>query len=259
MGRHPLDSPLNDQILRCLVGSACYVETALTMGGEWDPTALEYLVYGIDPSDCSGVYRRMYAGMVPFPSKLVITQKNMRGGHVLHWRNHPFWKLLVIGRIGDEAVNNALKGIEGSIERHVYVFPREGNRNLRVSRYEISADAMKSISEFGDFSALLVLTAWAREVRDSNILRMRSQTSIYTRKIFVHAVCNTPHLYIRWPLLAQRYCELFWTAPKSDVSQPWLGGEWGSLESEMETEAKKARMRGVKLPPKRVFDRVNSR
>jgi len=234
-----------------------YVETAITAGMEWDVGELERLIDGREYGDRTNRYRKMYEGTLSLNKTCRRIQKKLGGGHLCEWKNHAYWGLLCSAKSGPEYTERALKTVKGGVQQYIWTHQREKGFEYYSARIDTTMDVVKAVAKYHNFDALLTLTAWAREAREHNILRPNYQSASYSRKVFARAVCNTPQLFIRWPLLAYYYKHLIWSFPVTKVSEPWFLMEWDELPGEMEIEEKNARQRGIKLPPKEIFDLVN--
>ena len=240
-----------------MVGSAIYVETAISAKLTWNMSALEAQVEGEDRGELTGRFRRMCHGTIPTIRSCREIQKKLKCGHLAWWRNFPYWALLSTTQSGPGYIENALREVEGPVKRCVWVNPPETGFPNQWLRYETSVDMVKSVAEYENVEALIILTAWAREARAHNHLRPSFQSALRTRQIFAKVVCHSPHLFIRWPLLAEKYRLLIWSTPDIDYSGPWFDMHWKDLPKEMENEARKATQHGVKLPPKKYFRQIN--
>ena len=84
--------------------------------------------------------------------------------------------------------------------------------------------------------------------------------ALATRYLFAKTICATPHLFIRWPLLALHYKNTLWDKPVClrNKSQ-WFALKWSELLAEIENEEASARAIGTKLPPKTFFRQYNQK
>ncbi len=259
MSPYPKDSPLKDKYIRVLAGSACYAVIAIA-NREWDPDSLEdKLDLELQIEGSTGRYRKMLKGVLPEPPSCRRIQKEQKGGDILLWRNHAYWILLVHAQIGIADIENALRVVDGGMRRHIWAYSDDSERDSRPMRFDTNLKLIRAVAGYENFQSLVTLTAWAREARDQLKIKSSTQCAYYARSIFAKAVCSTPQLFIRWPLLAHRYKNLVWSFPGKQVNVPWLDMKLEDLENEMESEEKKARNRGIKLPPKEVFLEINKK
>ena len=256
MPPYPKSSPLSDICIRKMIGSACVAHITL----------LTYEKNVLDPTNRQGIrdleayygqYSKMHQGTIPEEETCKSIEEEGESDSLWMWKNHPFWHLLFMEQYGPKIIENALRTVRGSMQRYIWTVPPEKGFEYYSARYDITIDNIKAVAKYWNFHALVTLTAWAREARANNILMTNYHSAFYSRKIFAQVICNTPQLFIRWPLLAEYYKKLIWVFPQSEVSEPWFNLEWDKLMDEMEIEEKKARNRGVKLTSKHIFRRIN--
>lgn len=256
MPKYKKGSHWNNISLRQLAGAACYVETAIK-ARVWDWDRLELMIDQRDYGERTGKYRKWVEGTLPRISSCRKVQNVLKCRYVERWRNQPYWRLFCSDQCRPENIDLALQSIQGDMQRYIWSIWPEKGETFRSVRSVTGLENIKAVAEYNNFNALVALTAWAREAHDLNILKSAYQASFYSRNIFARAVCNSPHLFIRWPLLAEMYKNLIWSPLIDGVSIPWMHDKWDELQEEMATEERKARQRGVKLPPKRIFEQIN--
>ena len=258
MPAYPRSSVLRDKSIRKMVGSAIYVDIAIAVNKEFGTTKLENLVNGRKLGDYTGQYRKMLQGIVPDPTSCKIIQKRTKGGcDLILWRDHPLWSLISQKQSTPDLIEKTLRLVNSSVKKYIWTYPPEAGYNRKSLRMDPSVSLIKTVAEFNNFDAFLILTAWAKEAHDHKLIRNSYQSAIHTRKLFPRVVCNTPQLFIRWPLLAEQYRKNIWTAPKSEVSEPWFSMRLDEIADEIDIEEKIARENGVNLPPKHIFRSVN--
>ena len=108
-----------------------------------------------------------------------------------------------------------------------------------------------------NFDAFFSLCAYARVPTGRFGFACDSEAAFSSRKIFCHVVCNTPQLFIRWPLLIQRYSELVWTSHDEDYHSSSSISDNKTLLNELLKHEKIARHNGIQLPPKQLVRRIN--
>lgn len=208
--------------------------------------------------DYSGQFKRTRdKGQVPDPDSCRHIQKTLKGGNVLKWRNHPYWPLLCNHLADPSHIQDALKCIHSKVRHSIWSIPFDTGDKRFSPRSEISSESLEDVSRFCNFDALLTLTAWAKECKNGNIHRPAWQCARTLYDVFPQAICNTPHLFIRWPLLVEIYNESLWAFPESEVSIAWLQIDLPQLAQEIRHEETLARKRGVKLPPPNIVSRLN--
>jgi len=251
-----------------MVASACYVEIAIASKAEWNPITLEELIDNRYPGRFTGKYRKMIEGTVPNNKTCIdINEKLSDKTNVIHWRDKPFWSLLHTSITGEQYINKYEYLISRNwpgMEYHLSKVTNSEFMSQNTDRYweEINYDEMLDMEELIELGIIFEIfsgyTAWAREARERNLLQPMYHNSIITRKLFAKAICNTPHLYIRWPLLAKYYNKLIWTAPPTRTNIPWYDIKYNELEDEIIIEEKLARKRTVNLPPNNIFKTINN-
>jgi hypothetical protein len=232
----------------------------------WNTTQLERAAYGKD-GGITHAFKTMYQGSVPGTTTCKVINKGLNRYsknrvnrcNTYAWRNLAYWGLLNSDQPGSTYVGKALRHVNSGLKRYIWIDPPEKPAENPSSRFDLTLDLIEAVAEHKNFHALLTLTAWAREAIDMKIHRQHYHCARYSRKIFAHAVCTTPHLFIRWPLLAERYRDLIWTPPISDVSVPWFTIKWEELLEEIEREEELAREKNLPLPPKDLFEELNGK
>lgn len=257
MSRYKSNSYWLDIDLRKLAGSAIAIEAANAAEIIFDRISLVHEIEKRSNWKTTLNVEKMIKGTLPENDTCLKIQGLLNCNSLTYWKNHPFWPLLSKHHFEPKFVQLALESVKGDIQRYVWNIWPEEDEDFKSPRKETSLDLIKTVASFENISALIVLTAWAREARYSNILRPNYQASLYCRKIFARVICRTPHLFIRWPTLALRYKSLIWSFPESDVSVPWMKNRWEELYDEILEEEKLARGSEVNLPPKREFRRIN--
>ena len=257
MPPYPNSSPLKDINIRKLVGSALYVEIALSTDMEWRTSVIEKLIDQDRYEEPMGRYRKMLYGIIPSNKICKRIQKKLQCGDLIKWRNHPYWCLLCDSQSGHVYIEKALFTVKRSMRGYIWSEPDVVDAKDRSTRIEPTLEVVKGVAAFKNLYALITLTAWAREAREHHFLRPNYQCALYSRKIFAHVICNTPHLFVRWPLLAKYYKNFIWSFPDSKASEPWFDMEWNELIDEIELEEEKARSKRIKLPPKHYFRHFN--
>jgi hypothetical protein len=257
-------SPLKEIAIRQLVGSACFVGSAITSGLEWNTTELEKIFENRMAGKYTGRYRKMLQGIVPSNSICKLIQKG-KNGELTKWRNHPYWMLLTNTFSDIDYLNlyqNSMYLNWASVypqmflctnreflSNDTYRYWEDTNYN-EFSGHELSSEDLR-------FDLFARYTAWAREAREANYLQPMYQCGKITRLQFPKIVCNSPYLFIRWPLLAELYRNLIWTCPHFLRNTPWFDMQWKELVNEINIEEKIARDNGINLPPKNLFRRIN--
>lgn len=254
MAKYSKSSHLYYANIRQLVGPAVFAEIALALGREWDPHTIELLLDGkgkiSGAPEFTGKYAQMKNGKVPSIKTCKQLQKRMKCGHLLQWRNHPFWPLLTPGPLYFDTVIEALLSVEGRINWDIWESESPFHIDKRKSfRYDMSPTEVGHIAEYGDFHALVVLTAMAREAKALRYLRPAFWAAKYSMDIFAQAVCKTPQLYIAWPKLFEIYSHVIWSPLECEESIPWFDIDTAKLFRKMDELAVTARKQGVKLPP----------
>jgi len=266
MPRYSENDPLINTKIRQAVAGAIYVEIAITAGMKWEGVDIskpdeEKRKQNPDQKregDYSGKFKRIRDdGNVPALSSCKYIQKSLKGGNIVKWRSHPIWPLLCNHLTNAEYINKALKTIESRVRLSIWDIPYDLGDKKFSPRSEISPVAIKDVSEFRNFDALLTLTAWAKESRNGNILKSSWQCAEHLYNIFPQAICNTPHLFIRWPLLIEIYNESIWSQLESEVSYKWVKVDLSLLAQEIKKEEILARKRGIKLPPPHIVSSIN--
>ena len=246
--------------LRKLCGSAIYAELAIACGGVWNRTELENLIDGKQYGEYTGRYRKMCNGTIPYETncKNIQNQLEVNQNHkcsIIKWRELPLWRLLSFLQPDTEDIKYTLLTIKGETRNYIWdVFPEEEQFKYLFSRKPYSKNYFESVAQLNNFEALLTLTAWAREARGFKDYSSHKYCAKYSRKIFAHAVCNTPQLFIRWPILYQYYIEPIWSLySNTDLKELKIS----EVQDEIYEEEKTARLKGVQLPPKKVFREIN--
>lgn len=261
MPPYPEDSPLKNWDIRVLVAAACYVEIAIATGCEWGPTRLELIIDGREFDSQSGKYSRMLKGIPPKPVTISQIEPMLPTADILKWRNHPYWKLILDISPSHEDTWNALQTVKGELKKNVwvqgYIDKLADDEKQHYARSEPSLDLIEIVAKHNNFDALLILTAWAREAREMNLLRPHGWLARHTREIFPHVIAHCPHLYIGWPILARLYKKIIWTTPHPEENVPWFDMRWKGLKQEINKKVKEARRNNIQLPPKERFDKVN--
>jgi hypothetical protein len=257
MTRYAKSSFKSDGIVRTLAGSACFAEVAVA-AEKWDDCALELL---IDPdrwAGYTGIYRKMPKGTLPSDMVCRRVKEVLPNCNIQKWRDHPFWGLLRGPGFNLADVEHALRSIRSDpVRRSVWGNPPDRNQRNSFSRLVPELALIKDIFNCKQFDALIALTAWARETRALKQHSPAFQSAFFTKAIFAEVVCHTPHLFIRWPLLAEQYKQWIWSSPASDTSEAWFDMDWEYLLFEISVEEQKARQRGIKLPPHEIVTRIN--
>jgi hypothetical protein len=254
MAKYPVSSPLYHPYIRELVGAAVFAEIAISLQCTWEAKTMELTLDGkggvSDDLEQTGKYAQMKRGKVPSPKSCSRMQKNLNGGHLLQWRNHPYWALLTPGPLYFEAVIEALLTVEGTINEDIWESSDPFLIDEKKSfRYDMSPTEIEHIAEYGNFHALLVLTAMVREAKGLRYLRPAFLASKYSLDVFPKAVCTTPHLYIAWPKLFAVYSSVIWSPLECEDSIPWFEIDSAKVFREIEVLSVQARNRGIKLPP----------
>jgi len=259
MAQYSQNSPLSDVFIRKIVGSAIYAEIALAAGCRWQDTDLEEVIDKRFEHDkeFTGIYRKMLLGVIPTNEICNRIQVNLGCGNLIHWRDHPFWRILYPHQPTEEHIAATLK----STERHVFesIWPKNPRKGFIFPKIHNSNDKYEQLAKFNNFSALISLSAYARVPIGQFLISSDSTAAKYSRKIFSRVVCNTPHLFIRWPFLIERYINLVWTSPLGHyfIHSGSPEKDCHTLINEILKEEKASRKRGVNLPPKQLVRRIN--
>lgn len=257
MAIYPKSSHLYYPEIRKLVGSACFVEIAISLGGIWNPMEIEILLDGkgdnvVPPEskEGTGKYRKMLEGKVPSIASCKRIQKKMKGGHVLVWRNHPFWNLFKPDALYFENITSALLCIEGKLNETIWDSRSPYRDRAESFRYEITLDLVKEIASFKNLGALVALTAFTREAKAQRFFRPAFWASKYSREIFPEVVCKEPHLFISWPRLLRLYDDLIWAPLETTESMPWFSADTEQILGDIEHWTKEFEKHGHQLPSK---------
>ena len=254
---YPNTSPFKDDSVRVIAGSACYVETAISAGQEWDTNKLELRIDNRGLGDRTNKYRNMHEGSIPNRITCKKIPDQLGAGNITTWRNHPLWALLCSHIKEDKHIDTALKSITSGIRRYIWVDPPEKGEENTSDRFDSSLDLIEVIAPHNNLDALIILSAWAKEARKINIHKTHYQCAQHTYDIFPKVVCSRPHLFIRWPLLLEKYIETVWKPNNTNNSKPWFKVELNTLICNIKKQEKIARRQQIGLPPEKVMNRIN--
>ena len=87
MPPYPKTSPLKDINIRKMVGSALYVEIALSADMEWRTSVIEKLIDQDHYEESTGRYRKMLYGVIPSDKACKRIQKKLQCGDLIKWKN----------------------------------------------------------------------------------------------------------------------------------------------------------------------------
>lgn len=256
---YPKDSPLKDKIIRKMVTAACYVEIAISAGGEWNSEKLEMMILGEDYKGYTGRYQRLFRGVVPNNQSVSYTKLRLQNKCDLQeWRDHPYWKLLSNRSLTHSDIETALMTVTSNVKHYVWMPCRKSENAPSIHRIRPLPDreSIKKIAKYRNFDALLTLIAYAREGRDSGFLQEYGMTAGESLKIFPYAIARTPHLYIRWKPLAKRLNALIWNPKRNfdfDLKREF---SLSQLNEEIEDLVDKARGKGACFPPNELMKRI---
>jgi len=257
------DSPFKEKDICVMAAGAIFVETSLSTANLWqqeypndDFWSNSILEKHIDhkgedfDKDRTGRYDKLLTGIVSESDVLSDISTKLKTNAVYKWRNLPLWGLLSGNTDKREYIHCALQMIEGDIRQYIWEDYPSNNSTSILSRREISPDSIKKIAKFKSFDALLTLTALAIEANERWVLETQYLCAYHLRKIFAHVVCNTPHLFIRWPLLMENYRNMVWSQPFARPADPkWFNPDLDVLELEIMKQEKISRNNDVQLPP----------
>lgn len=255
MARYPKQSHLSQTDVRGLVGASCFVEIALALNGCWSSEELEGKidgkgVYADGGNDSAGTYRKMLAGVVPDNEKVRHIEKALeKNTQLRYWRDHPYWFLLSSTEVSYASILAALNSVTGSIRQHVWDEYFLSSLDRNSARQDFDLSAVKSVSKYCNFDALIILTAWTVEAKAQRSLRNAYWGAKYSRGIFASVIVSSPHLVIRWKSLVNLYLEKIWSPPVVSESIPWFSVTKAEIYSEIETALALARKTNDKLPP----------
>ncbi|MBV2139203.1 MAG: hypothetical protein KUF79_20525 [Candidatus Thiodiazotropha sp. (ex Ctena orbiculata)] len=256
---HPKGSPLKDKVIRKMVTAACYVEIALTAGGEWSSEKLEMMILGKDYENYTGRYQRLFRGVVPNNQSVSFAKLRLPNKcDLLEWRDHPFWKLLSNQSLTHSDIETALMTVTSNVKHYVWVPCRKNENVTSIRRIRPLPDreSIKKIAKYRNFDALLTLVAYAREGRDSGLLQEYGMAAGESLRIFPHAIARTPHIYIRWKSLAKRLNALIWNPKRNFDMEFKREFSLPLLDKKIEVLVDQARDRGTCLPPKELMKRI---
>lgn len=254
---HSGNSHLNDELVRRMAVSACFAEIALAAGGEWNPSRLEEKIHNRSCGDLTNCYWRMTRGIVP-NNRTVDRLENLleQSCQLLRWRDHPFWKLLMLQPLRHQDISAALLSIRSNIKRYLWVNPPDdGLTEGRAPRYEASKEFVDQIAMHRTFDALVALTALAREARDRGTIRPYYMCSLKSFEIFPHVVTKHPQLYISWKSLAMRLDKVIWNPKAASSYDPRPPIKRSNLSKQIKTLADAAVAKGIPLPPQETLRR----
>ena len=259
MAQYSQNSPLKDPFLRKIVGSAIYTEIALTAGCIWQDTVLEEIIdkrLELD-QEFTGIYRKMLLGTIPTKGVCSRIQNNLEDGNLIYWRDQPFWRILCPKQPTAENIAATLKSTDADVFQSIW--PKRIRKGFIYPKIDIYHDKYLELAKFKNFSALISLSAYARSPSQRHLLPTNHHAAEYTRKIFSHVVTTTPHLFIRWPLLIQRFIDLIWSSPQGGyyINRKSAEKDRHSLINEILKKEKISRKRGINLPPRQLVHRIN--
>ena len=257
MHTYYLDIPIKK-----LIGSAMYVAIAVALKREWSRYELEKIIDGRKPGHFVGKYVRLCNGIIFNDTTCKNINERMptlTNGYfdVFFWKTHPFWKLLTNRQPNTDDINNALLMLRGDIRNYIWKALPQDTFSFRIdTRNHVSEELINNMAQIANFESLVALTALSREAHINQFYEVESKCIKAIRKIIVRAICFTPELYIRWPLLLLFYIEPVWHHISVSYHRD-LG--ISHLEDEIYEQEKIARSRGVLLPPKNLFRRINQK
>ena len=243
-----------------MVTAACYVEIALTAGGEWDPDQLEVLIDEKGYASHTGRYRRLFRGIVPSDQSALFVRLRLQNScDLIKWRDHAFWKLLSNRPLTHSDIKMALMTVTSNVKHYVWLPCRNNEKATSIRRIRPLPDreSIKKIAKYRNFDALLILIAYAREGRDSGFMQEYGMTTSESLKIFPYAIARTPHLYICWKPLAKRLNALIWNPKRYFDVELKQKFSLSLLNDEIEELVDKARCRGTCFPPKDLMKRFD--
>lgn len=257
MARYHRTSPYRDPTIRLLGGSACFTEAAIAAGGVWDDVELEGLIYS-ERDGYSGQFRKMLTGTVPSDDKCKYISDFQKRGALLTWRNHDYW-LTLTENLPLPTDYNLTSGFFWSYVEEMFVvtnktFVTEMSYRSWEDRFDND-----EVANAYPFLYLQVHSAYSRHAVTKNLLQPLYVCGLETRLVFSKAICKTPHLYIRWPLLALLYKKLFWDIPSSVPVEYWFPMRLNELPTEIASEEAIARHEGVLLPPNNLVQKINAK
>ena len=262
MPAYKRNSHFKELYIRKIAGSAIVADLAVVLGGAWNLTELELLIDGNPYGDNTGKYQHISDGRLPYDISCIRIQarllKILEYDHdVLKWKLMPLWRLLYRVSPSFIHIQTALVSIQSEIKNYIWKNPlEEVDINNPFSMQPITLENIEAIATFNNFEALLTLTAWARATQNARKYEMHYHCAKLIRKIFAHVVCNTPQLFIRWPILLQYYIEPIWFVDELSARQLL---NINQLESEIYQEECKAREIGIQLPSKYFFNQINKK
>ena len=258
MAPYPKSSHLKDTEIRRMVGSAIFVELCLSKRNSWDGIKINdsNAINEQDIGDFSGQHRKMLHGVIPSECKCNNLRKRLDIRNPIYWRNHPYWKLLC-NELSLKDIGVSLRSIQGRVQQLIdNKYPEANPEDWRIKALN-DEYTLRKIAKYSNFKALTILTAMAQESKTLYTSSPLPLGAYYTRQIFAHAVCNTPQLFVRWPLLALRYKTSIWSFPENREGNLWFSLKWDSLLEEINGAEFIARKKGIQLPPKHLMRRIN--
>jgi len=262
MSTYRKGSHFRDFYIREIIGSSIVADISVSLDGIWNRTELENIIDKREHPSYTGTYRHMYNGRLPYNKKCKEIhdklKKNENSKNTLAiWKNHPFWRLLYILKPTFDEINNALLCVDKKLHTYLWDNPT-GNIewDFIFQRKHLTSEDIESIAQYENFDALIMLTALSREAHIRNDESIHYHCVLQTRKIFARVICNTPQLYIRWPVLLQFYIEPIWFL---ESGKHYKILDISGLEEEIREEEKLAISKGVLLPPKNEFRNINKK
>lgn len=256
---YPRNSPLKDKGIRHMTVSACYAEIALAAGGEWNPSRLEELIDESKYGDRTGRYRRMARGIVP-RNKTASQIRGVLGDScdILKWRDHLFWKLLMLRPLSQNETEEVLLSIRSNVTKHIWGSdPHDIKTQFRHARREPTRETIDAIANHRSFDALLALIAIARDARNRGILDTYYPCALTSLEVFPHVVGNTPQLYICWKAIAERLRRLVWEPNADFFIDVYADFNLHELEMEIQKVSEATMNNGVSFPPLDILERHN--
>lgn len=221
MPAHKKGTVFADKTLRIIVGSAIYADIVLSVEGgvEWRASTLETEIDDVTAGERSGWIHRLYKGSISNDDRLIKTQKILGKHSLLRWKYSPLWTLLQLGENTTTDIESALHLARGKIRCHIWSNMGKNAKPKPINkiRLPITESEIEELSKYESLNSFIVLTALAKEALKNHFFDIHFRLSMRIRELFPSVVCSEPRLFIRWPLLAERYEQILW---KHDIYHP---------------------------------------
>jgi len=259
MPRHHAHSPADDTRLRALIAPACYVVCALGKR-QWKAAALGREAFAQagalasrpshdGPLEEPKQFARLLGTRLPTDTQVAVMERalSLPTGSIALWRDHRLWSLLT-EEVAPVHVLDALDSLRGRYRKSVFEDDIDlGDR--KIGRVEPDLNDLCRLRKLGGMSGMIALIALTREAQYGRFYERHLRAAAESRRLFAKWVGSSPHLYIRWRLLAEIMMDRVWKMPHMYSGSFWFPAQVDRLDAEVACVVRRSMTRGRAMPP----------